>query len=73
MIGQAHYFVEADVISGNTSIQALTALGAKPSFLLNDKVYTKVTDPKDQIWLLRACEAFTKYFTQDLEKNEALR
>ena len=35
----------------------LFALGSKPSFLLNQKVYTKVSSSEDHIWLIRALRA----------------
>jgi len=57
----------------NPSLQALSATGTKPSFLLWDKVYVKVTDAEDQLWLLRACEAVFSFFASDLKKNETLR
>ena len=33
------------------------ALGSKPSFLLNQKVYTKLSSSEDHIWLIRALRA----------------
>ncbi|EKM53603.1 uncharacterized protein PHACADRAFT_125439 [Phanerochaete carnosa HHB-10118-sp] len=59
-----------DFISRNTSSQSLLATGAKPSFLLWDKVYQKLVEPEDQAWLLRAGEAVLSYYKNDILKSE---
>lgn len=60
------------MISRNPVVQGITA-SSKPSFLLWDKVYQKVTDSEDEKWLLRASDATLQYFKSDLSKNESLR
>lgn len=62
-----------DVISKNAAIVAIAASTVKPSFLLWEKVYQKVTEEVDEIWLIRALEVSLRYFKKDLEKNEVLR
>lgn len=47
------------------------ATGTKPSFLLWDKVYQKLTDIEDQTWLLRASEAALRYYGPQLNTNQS--
>jgi hypothetical protein len=47
--------------------------GSKPSFLLWEKVYQKLTEPEDEKWLLRAAEAAFTYHTVELKKSVAAR
>ncbi|KAK2463021.1 hypothetical protein APHAL10511_004676 [Amanita phalloides] len=62
-----------DIISRNAVIQSIIASSIKPSFLLWGKVYQKVTDPEDETWFLRACNATLQCFKSDLGKSEDLR
>jgi hypothetical protein len=62
-----------DIISRNAAINSITASTTKPSFLLWEKVYQKVTESEDEKWLLRACDAALSFFKSDFSKNEALR
>ncbi|KAH6885450.1 translational activator GCN1, partial [Coprinopsis sp. MPI-PUGE-AT-0042] len=62
-----------DLISKNTVIQAIVTSSAKQPFLLWDKVYQKVTDPADEIWLLRAADAAFRHFQTPIAKSETLR
>jgi Generalcontrol nonderepressible 1 (Gcn1) N-terminal len=62
-----------DLISQNSTIASIISSNTKPSFLLSDKVYQKITDSEDEKWLLRACDASLKFFKQDLAKNGSLR
>ncbi|KAK7051190.1 translational activator of GCN4 [Paramarasmius palmivorus] len=62
-----------DFISKNAAIQAVVSSSNKPSFLVLDKVYQKVTDPEDEAWLLRACDTALMYFKKEVTKNETLR
>ncbi|KAF8627766.1 hypothetical protein AX17_006131 [Amanita inopinata Kibby_2008] len=62
-----------DAITGNSIIHSITAISVKPSFLLWDKVYQKVTDREDEKWFLRACDAALQCFKSELAKNELLR
>ena len=36
------------------------ALAPKPSFLLNERVYTRITNERDQLWAVYALEAAAK-------------
>ncbi|KXN82440.1 Translational activator gcn1 [Leucoagaricus sp. SymC.cos] len=63
----------SDMISKNAVIGAIATSSAKPSFLLWDRVYQKVTEETEEKWLLRALEVSLKYFQKDLKKNAVLR
>ena len=62
-----------DTIMKNPTIAAIATSTTKPSFLLSDKVYQKVTDVTDENWLLRTVEVSLKYFQKELTKNEVFR
>ncbi|KAI0644913.1 ARM repeat-containing protein [Trametes meyenii] len=62
-----------DVISHNSTLQSITAASPKPSFLLWDKVYQKLSDEDEEKWLLRAIEAALPFFRDDLLRNEQAR
>ncbi|KAH9485783.1 eIF-2-alpha kinase activator gcn1 [Psilocybe cubensis] len=63
----------ASVIAQNPAITAITSSGVKQPFLLWDKVYQKVAEEDDELWLLKACDASLQYFSSELSKNEHLR
>ena len=46
-----------DFIASNTTIQGLYTPGAKPSFLLWDKVYRKASSQEEETWFAHALEA----------------
>jgi len=69
---EAYNFLD-DVISRNAIIQSLLTSSTKPSFLLWDKVYQKITDVEDENWFLRACNATLQCFKSELAKSEILR
>ncbi|KAG6884723.1 hypothetical protein C0993_008704 [Termitomyces sp. T159_Od127] len=62
-----------DVISKNAALTSIATGSTKPSFLLWDKVYQKLSDSLDQKWLLQAWEASLFYLKSDFTKNENLR
>lgn len=62
-----------NLISANATIQTLNSSSPKPSFLLWDKVYQKLTDADDEVWLLRAGEVAFSYLHSELSKNNQLR
>ncbi|KAI0366693.1 ARM repeat-containing protein [Pilatotrama ljubarskyi] len=62
-----------DVISRNATLQSITAASPKPSFLLWDKVYQKLSDEEEERWLLRAIEAVLPSFRDDFLRNEHAR
>ncbi|KAK0212097.1 armadillo-type protein [Desarmillaria ectypa] len=62
-----------DAVSRNPVIQAITSSSAKPSFLLSERVYQKLTDSEDERWLLRATEALIRFFSKEISKNDAIR
>ncbi|KAL4249154.1 TOG domain-containing protein [Abortiporus biennis] len=59
-----------DVISRSVSMQSLLATGSKPSFLLWDKVYQKLSDVEDETWLLHANVQLLATFNAQLSQNE---
>ncbi|KAJ3745026.1 armadillo-type protein [Lentinula detonsa] len=61
-----------NIVAKNTVLQGISTVGVKSSFLLWDKVYQKVTNPEDEKWLLRACDAALKFFNVEISKSEAL-
>ncbi|KAG2121247.1 armadillo-type protein [Suillus clintonianus] len=62
-----------DIITRNASIEVLTGTQAKPSFLISDKIYQKLTDTEDEIWLLRAVNLSLFRLKNELAKSEQLR
>lgn len=62
-----------DVISKNATITAIATSSVKPSFLLWDKVYQKVTEESEEKWLLRVVEVALRHFQKDLKKSDVLR
>ncbi|PBK90411.1 ARM repeat-containing protein [Armillaria gallica] len=62
-----------DAVSRNPVIQAITSSSAKPSFLLSERVYQKLTDSEDERWLLRATEALIRFFSKEISQNNAIR
>lgn len=61
-----------DAISRNSTVQAIIS-PSKPSFLVWDKVYQKLTDVEEEIWLLRAVESTAAFFNAEIERAEQLR
>lgn len=57
----------------NTSIEILTGTQAKPSFFISDKIYSKLTDAEEEIWLLRAVNLSLFRMKDELDKHEQLR
>ncbi|KAG1774599.1 armadillo-type protein [Suillus placidus] len=62
-----------DIIARNTSIEVLTGTQAKPSFIISDKIYQKLTDVEDELWLLRAVNLSLFRLKNELAKSEQLR
>ncbi|KAI0944136.1 hypothetical protein AcV7_002042 [Taiwanofungus camphoratus] len=62
-----------EFISRNATLQSLVSTGTKPSFLLWDKVYQKLSGIEDETWLLRAVETAFLYFKSELMRNEQAR
>ena len=59
-----------EFIARNATLQSLLTVGAKPSFLLWDKVYQKISSLEEENWLLYAAEATLLYFNKELTQNE---
>ncbi|KAH8110478.1 ARM repeat-containing protein [Phellopilus nigrolimitatus] len=62
-----------DTVSRNATVQALAGTQTKPSFLLWEKVYQKLSSAEDETWLLRALSAAFAALKSELKKNENIR
>ncbi|KAG1734519.1 armadillo-type protein [Suillus lakei] len=62
-----------NIIARNASIEVLTGTQAKPSFIISDKIYQKLTDVEDEVWLLRAVNLSLFRLKNELSKSEQLR
>ncbi|KAG1831619.1 armadillo-type protein [Suillus variegatus] len=62
-----------DIITRNASIEVLTGTQAKPSFVISDKIYQKLTDVEDELWLLRAANLSLFRLKNELLKSEQLQ
>ncbi|KAL4068779.1 armadillo-type protein, partial [Scleroderma yunnanense] len=62
-----------DVVTRNTTVESLAGTAIKPSFLIWDKVYQRITDADDEMWLLRATDLVLHHLSPELAKNENLR
>lgn len=51
----------------------LTGTATKPSFLIWDKVYQKLSEVEDTHWLLRAADLAVPKLESELVKNQNLR
>ncbi|PBK80431.1 hypothetical protein ARMGADRAFT_1092223 [Armillaria gallica] len=60
-----------DAVLRNPVIQAITSSSAKPSFLLSERVYQKLSE--DKWWLLRATEALIRFSSKEISQNNAIR
>ncbi|QRV98281.1 translational activator gcn1 [Ceratobasidium sp. AG-Ba] len=61
--------------SKNPVLTGIAGTSTKPSFLLWDKVWSKVNEPTEEAWLLRAAVGALEWFEPGLgsKKNEGLR
>ena len=57
-------------ISRIANIQTLLGSTAKPSFLLWEKVYTKLSSEEDEKWFLRALDEAYKVLAPELKKKD---
>ncbi|RXW23690.1 hypothetical protein EST38_g2167 [Candolleomyces aberdarensis] len=62
-----------DVIQKDAVVSSLVTSSTKQPFLLWDKVYQKLTDTTEELWLLRAAEAALQYFEPQVLKSDSLR
>ena len=61
-----------DMILQNAAVQTILS-SSKPSFLVWDKVYQKLTDVEEETWLLRAIESTATFCSAESTKVEHLR
>lgn len=61
--------ITEEAVSRHSAIGSLLATGTKPSFLLWDKVYQKLTDIEDERWSLRANEAVLRFYDAQLSRK----
>lgn len=69
----AKYAEFGPMVARTMTAQTVTGTSTKPSFLLWDKVYQKLTSAEDEVWLLRALNAALSALKAELKKNESLR
>lgn len=68
----ACYFSDVTTVAQSTTLQALVATGTKPSFLFWERVYTKVTEEQEAIWLVRALQQVAITFSSEIRRSEQL-
>jgi hypothetical protein len=51
------------------AVKALQVVSPKPSFLLNDKAYTKLSEEGDELWALRSLEVLVKSWGNKLPQE----
>lgn len=59
----------ASTIKKHPAIQSIVVTSGKPSFLYSDKIYQKITEPKEAIWLLRALESAMTAYSDAFSNN----
>ncbi|CAE6494446.1 unnamed protein product [Rhizoctonia solani] len=57
------------IASKNPVLTGIAGTTAKPSFLLWDKVWSKVNDPAEEVWLVRAAVATLEWFEEGNAKK----
>ncbi|KAH7334649.1 translational activator GCN1 [Rhizoctonia solani] len=57
------------IASKNPVLTGIAGTTAKPSFLLWDKVWSKVSDPVEELWLVRAAVATLEWFEEGNAKK----
>ncbi|KAF8553713.1 ARM repeat-containing protein [Imleria badia] len=62
-----------DVASRSLTVDTLVGTSTKPSFLIWDKVYQKLSDADDARWLLRATDLAVPTLASELVKHQHLR
>ncbi|KAK4705757.1 hypothetical protein P7C70_g456, partial [Phenoliferia sp. Uapishka_3] len=62
-----------DFIAANATMQTVLITGAKPSFLLWDKVYRKAGTTDDEAWFGHALEAVARVDEDKLQKDQTIR
>lgn len=62
-----------DFIASNPTMQTIHATGAKPSFLLWDKVWRKLSSTEDEAWLTYALESVVTVDEDRFAKDVNLR
>lgn len=60
------------MVAQSASVQALLVTGVKPSFLFWERVYTKVTEEREAIWLVRSIQQTTITFSSEICKSGQL-
>jgi len=60
-------------VTRNTSIEVIIGTQAKPSFLISERIYQKVTDAEEEIWLLRTLNLALLRMKNELDASEQMR
>lgn len=61
------------MVSRNTSVDLLVGTPSKPSFILWEKVYQRVTDADGELWLLRCIDLVAHRLNDQLLMLDSLR
>ena len=67
------YIFIDDIISRSVTVELLMGTSAKPSFLIWDKVYQKLSEAEDARWLLRATDLAVPRLESELVKHQNTR
>lgn len=63
------HFCLDDIVSRSLTAEVLTATTTRPSFLVWDKVYQKLSEAEDTLWLLRAADLAVPTLASELAKH----
>ena len=72
-LGPLHTTPSASKLAQVPVLADILAVSPKPSFVLNDKIYTRLPAPEDEKWLLRCLEGIVNRLGRKLEKDDAAK
>jgi hypothetical protein len=72
-LGPLHTTPSATKLAQVPALVDILAVSPKPSFVLNDKIYTRLPSPEDEKWLLRCLEGIINRQGRKLDKDDAAR
>jgi hypothetical protein len=62
------YLTTVHLVKSQGILNITIAVSPKPSFLLNERIYSKLTNERDQLWAIRALEAVGMRALEETEK-----
>jgi hypothetical protein len=72
-LGPLHHTPSAAKLAQVPALADIIAVAPKPSFVLNDKVYTRLPAPEDEKWLLRCLEGIVARLGKKLDRDDPAR